>query len=56
MYESMRVRFGTEFSDWFDVFFNGETQSGILSPLLFNLYIDVIRRIKENSYWLHSRK
>ena len=39
----MRTRWGTEFSDWFHVK-NGVRQGGILSTLLFNLYVDVISK------------
>ena len=41
--QRMRARWGNEFSDWFDVK-NGVRQGGILSPLLFNLYVDVISK------------
>ena len=39
----MRARWGNEYSDWF-VVKNGVRQGGILSPLLFNLYVDVISK------------
>ena len=39
----MRAQWGNEFSDWF-VVKNVVRQGGILSPLLFNLYVDVISK------------
>ena len=37
----MKVRWGNTFSEWFSVK-NGVRQGGVLSPILFDVYVDVI--------------
>lgn len=51
--QCVRTKWNNEYSSWFDVS-NGVRQGGVLSPILFNVYMDeLLRRLKANDIGCH---